>query len=291
MTVSIVKGAFKTAGTAAALRPYAAIVSARFRMLLQYRAAALGGLWTQIFFGLVFLGVYDAFYRSSSPDSAHPISFAQIVSYVWLGQMLWATLPWNADGEVRAMVRSGAVAYELCRPVDLYSLWFARALAWRTAPTLLRALPMLVFAAFVLPLIGLEEWRLVPPPSFAAAVAFAAAFLCTLLLGCALTTLLNITLLWTLNGEGIVLLTGALVTFFSGMIIPLPLFPDWAKPIVQALPFAGLVDLPFRVFIGHIPPHDVVAVLRHQLLWTLALVFFGRWLLSRGMRRIVVQGG
>ena len=37
------------------LRPYRAIVSARFRMLLQYRAAALGGLWTQIFFGLVLL--------------------------------------------------------------------------------------------------------------------------------------------------------------------------------------------------------------------------------------------
>lgn len=280
-----------TAGTTDRLRPYAAIVSARFRMLLQYRAAALGGLWTQIFFGLVFLGIYDAFYRSSSPDTPHPIAFAQIVSYVWLGQMLWATLPWNADSEVRAMVRSGAVAYELCRPVDLYSLWFARALAWRTAPTLLRALPMLVFAAFVLPLIGLGEWRLVAPPSFASAVAFMAAFVCTLLLGCALTTLLNITLMWTLNGDGIVLLMGALVTFFSGMIIPLPLFPDWAQPIVQALPFAGLVDLPFRVFIGHIPPRDVVAVLTHQLSWTLALVVFGRWLLSRGIRRIVVQGG
>jgi ABC-2 type transport system permease protein len=277
--------------TVSALRPYVAIVSARFRMLLQYRAAAIGGLWTQIFFGLVFLGIYDAFYRSSPPDQMHPMSFAQVVSYVWLGQALWAMLPWNADAEVRAMVRSGAVAFELCRPVDLYGLWFARALAWRTAPTVLRALPLCVFAVVVLPLIGLEEWRLAPPASFAAAAAFAAALVGTLLLGCALTTLLNVSLLWTLNGEGAVLLMTALVTFFSGMIIPLPLFPDWSQPIVQALPFAGLVDLPFRVFIGHIPPRDVVAVLRHQLLWTIALVLVGRWLLSRGMRRVVVQGG
>ena len=102
---------------------------------------------------------------------------------------------------------------------------------------------------------------------------------------------MNVSLLWTLNGEGAVLLMAASVTFFSGMIIPLPLFPDWTQPIVQALPFAGLVDLPFRVYIGHIPPRDVVAVLRHQLLWTIALVLFGRWLLARGMRRIVVQGG
>jgi ABC-2 type transport system permease protein len=272
-----------------ASRPYLAIVSARFRTLLQYRAAALAGVWTQLFFGLVFLGVYDAFYRSA--DRTPPMAFAQVVSYVWLGQALWAMLPWNADAEVRAMVRSGAVAYELCRPVDLYGLWYARAVAWRTAPTMLRALPMCVIVAFGLPLVGLDEWRLAAPPSFASAAAFAAALVCTLLLGCALTTLLNVSLLWTLNGEGVVLLMAALVSFLSGMIIPLPLFPDWAQPIVRALPFAGLIDLPFRVYIGHIPPRDVVAVLLHQLLWTAALVIFGRWLLSRGMRRIVVQGG
>jgi ABC-2 type transport system permease protein len=275
--------------TADALRPYAAIISARFRMLLQYRAAAVAGLWTQIFFGLVFLGVYDGFYRSS--DQTPPMTFAQVVSYVWLGQAFWAMLPWNADAEVRAMVRSGAVAYELCRPVDLYGLWYARAIAWRTAPTVLRAMPLCIFVTVGLPLLGLGEWRLAPPPSLASAAAFAAAFVCTLLLGCALTTLLNISLLWTLNGEGVVLLMTALVTFFSGMIIPLPLFPDWAQQVVQALPFAGLVDLPFRVYTGHIPPREVVAVLRHQLLWTIALVLFGRWLLSRGMRRVVVQGG
>ena len=121
------------------LRPYRAILSARFRMLLQYRAAALAGLWTQIFFGLVLLMIYEAFYRSTTVRQ--PMTFAEVVSYVWLGQALLAMLPWNADAEIRAMVRSGAVAYELCRPVDLYSLWYARALAWRTAPTILRAVP------------------------------------------------------------------------------------------------------------------------------------------------------
>ena len=126
----------------ARLRPYLAIVGARFRMLLQYRAAAIGGMWTQIFFGLVLIMVYEAFYRSTHRAAADDVP--QIVSYVWLGQALLAMLPWNADAEVRAMVRSGAVAYELCRPVDLYSLWYARALALRTAPTVLRAVPMCV---------------------------------------------------------------------------------------------------------------------------------------------------
>jgi ABC-2 type transport system permease protein len=270
------------------MKPYLAIFSARFRTMLQYRAAAIAGLLTQIFFGLVMIMVYEAFYRST--DRPQPMTFPQVVSYVWLGQALLALLPWNVDAEVKAMVRSGAVAYELCRPIDLYSLWFARAMAWRTAPTILRAVPMAILAMFVLPLIGLGEWRL-HPPTLAGGVAFVGAMACTLLLSCALTTLTNITLMWTVSADGTVVMLTALVTLFSGMIIPLPLFPDWAQPALMAMPFAGLVDLPYRVYVGNIAPSGIPAVIVRQLLWTAALVLFGRWLLARGLRRVVVQGG
>ena len=270
-------------------RPYAAVVSARFRVLLQYRAAALAGLWTQLFFGLVLIMVYEAFYASNA--AARPMTFGQLVSYVWLGQALLAMLPWNVDAEVRAMVRNGAVAYELCRPLDLYSFWYARALAWRTAPTVLRAAPMCVIASVGLPLVGLDEWRLVPPASLASAAAFGIVLTCTLLLGCAISTLINISLLWTISGEGAVLLLTTAVAFLSGMIVPLPLFPDWAQPALRVLPFAGLVDFPFRIFTGHIAPGDAGWVLFHQLAWTLAFVVAGRWLLGRGLSRVVVQGG
>jgi ABC-2 type transport system permease protein len=245
------------------MKPYLAIFKARFRTMLQYRAAAVAGLCTQIFFGLVMIMIYEAFYRST--DRPQPMTFPQVVSYVWLGQALLALLPWNADTEVKAMVRSGAVAYELCRPIDLYNLWFARAMAWRTAPTILRAMPMAILAMFVLPLIGLDEWRL-HPPTLAGGMAFAGAMVCTLLLSCALTTLTNITLMWTVSADGTVVMLTALVTLFSGMVIPLPLFPDWAQPALMAMPFAGLVDLPYRVYVGNIAPGGIPAVILRQLL-------------------------
>ena len=187
------------------------------------------------------------------------------------------------------MVRSGTVAW-LCRPVDLYGLWYARALALRTAPTMLRAVPMCVIASVILPLVGLGSGASTRRRR-SALRRVQCSIVCTLLLGCALTTLINISLLWTISGDGLVVLMTATVTFFSGMIIPLPLFPDWAQPIVRALPFAGLVDLPFRVYTGHIEPVAVPAVLAHQILWTAGLVLAGRWLLSRALRNLVVQGG
>jgi ABC-2 type transport system permease protein len=218
------------------------------------------------------------------------MSFAQVVSYVWLGQALLALLPWNADTEIRAMVRSGAVAYEMCRPLDLYSLWFTRALAWRTAPTLLRSLPIAILAVFVLPRIGLSEWSL-QLPDLSTGLAFVATMACALLLSCAVTTLINITLLWTISADGAYVMLTVLVTMFSGMIIPLPLFPDWAQPILTALPFAGLLDLPYRIYVGNISLNALPTVLLRQALWTCALILFGRWLLGRGLRLIVVQGG
>jgi ABC-2 type transport system permease protein len=273
-----------------ALRPYAAIVSARFRMLLQYRLAAVAGMWTQLVFGLVLIMIYDAFYRSSSA-AVQPMAFAQLTSYVWLGQALLAMLPWNTDAELRAMIRSGAVAYELCRPIDLYGLWYARAIAQRTAPTVLRAVPLTIFAMVILPAIGLGEWRLAPPASLAAGAGFAAALICALALGCAITTLLNISMMWTVTADGIAMMTTTLVSLTSGMLAPLPLFPAWSQTVLRWLPSAGLVDLPFRIYTGHLAPDELAGVLGRQLGWTIVLIAAGRALVRRGLARIAVQGG
>src|SRR5262249_43107373 len=150
---------------------------------------------------------------------------------------------------------------------------------------------MAVFASIGLPLLGLGDWRLSPPASFAAAAGFAAALICALALGCAISTLVNISLMWTLNNDGIVILTTAAVSLFSGMLVPLPMLPDWAQRVLQWLPFAGVMDLPFRIYSGHIAPAGLVLVLARQLGWTIAIAWCGRWLLGRGLRRIVVQGG
>ena len=271
------------------MSPYRAIIDARFRMLLQYRAAAFAGVWTQMFFGVVLIMVYEAFYRSSTV-AVQPMTMQQIVTYVWLGQALFAMLPWNADPDIRLMVRNGSVAYELCRPVDLYSLWFARAIAQRTAPTLLRAVPMTLIVIFGLPLVGLDEWQL-SAPTLAGGLGFAASLVAALLLACAISALINVSLLWTIAGDGVVMMSATVVAFCSGMIVPLPLFPESLQAVLAWLPFAGVVDLPFRVYNGDIPTSDLALVLGKQLAWTGVLVMIGRRMIARGMRRIVVQGG
>ncbi|MEH1935311.1 MAG: hypothetical protein V7L14_16775 [Nostoc sp.] len=87
---------------------------------------------------------------------------------MWLGQaFLMAVVPWSGDGEIQDLIRSGAVGYDLLRPTDLYNFWFTRALALRTAPLILRAIPLLCVTTFLFPIVGLWERSLSFPPSFA----------------------------------------------------------------------------------------------------------------------------
>ncbi|MBI5095147.1 MAG: ABC-2 family transporter protein [Candidatus Hydrogenedentes bacterium] len=263
------------------MRPYWAMLSARFRTLLQYRAAALAGFGTQLFFGVVIVMTYQAFYSANT--TPQPMSLEHVVSYIWLGQALFALMPWAPDADIRLLIRTGGVAYELLRPVNVYWLWFSRALARRTAPTVLRSIPMFITAMLLL---GLQ-----PPASLASGLAWGMATVCAVLLASAIATIFGIGMIWTISGEGLHRLVSPLVMLLSGMLIPLPLMPAWSQTFLRVLPFRGLADIPFRLYLGDIPPSSVGPMLLHQLTWVALLALFGHWLLSRAMRRLVVQGG
>ncbi|MEQ8859830.1 MAG: hypothetical protein RIC56_14395 [Pseudomonadales bacterium] len=271
------------------MRPYAAIVAARFQMLLQYRAAAFAGFVTQLFWGAIKVMVFVAFFESTS--SAQPMTLPQVLVYIWLGQALLALLPWNVDPEIAGHVRSGAVAYELLRPLHIYGFWFARTLAFRAAPTMLRMVPMLLFAYLGLPLLGLGAWALPLPAGGGAAALFCVSLFATLVLSTAITMVLHIALMWTISGEGFNRLMPGIVPLFAGLVVPLPLFPDWLQPLLFWQPFKGLADVPFRIYSGHIAAPQALLEILLQAGWCLVIVGFGMWLLGRAGQRLVVQGG
>jgi ABC-2 type transport system permease protein len=174
------------------LRPYRAVLSARFRALLQYRGAAIAGFGTQLFWGLIRMMIFTAFYAGAA--GSLPMTRENVVAYIWLGQAFLGLLVFGADREIVEMIRTGNVAYELLRPVDLYGLWLGRELASRIVPTALRATPLLVIAS----LAGWIHW-----PGPARVGAFAAVLVGAVLLSATLITLINITTFWTVSGQGI----------------------------------------------------------------------------------------
>lgn len=260
---------------------YLAMLDARIRVLLQYRTAAIAGIGTQIFFGFLRVMTFTAFYRASA--TVQPLTPGQVVSYIWLGQAFLLLGMFGVDNEIAAMVRSGTVAYELTRPANVFWLWYSRCVAGRIAPTAMRAAPQLLLGwAFL----GLQF-----PASLSALVMFCLALAGSVALAGAISLLFTLSLLWTISGEGISRLGPAVVFLLSGTVVPLPLFPPWMQPILSALPFRGLMDVPFRLYLGQMPWQEGSFALAQQWGWVAGLLLLGRWLLALGVRRLVVQGG
>lgn len=272
------------------VRPYVAAFVARFKTMLQYRAAALAGFTTQCWWGGLKVMVYTAFYRHSA--HAHvSMSLAQVITYTWLGQALLTLQPWGGDPEVAGAVRSGAVGYDRLRPVDTYAWWFIRATAWMTSRALPRAALMFAAAAILLPLAGLREWSWRAPADVAQAGLFAISLVLMIVLGAAFTMLINLSIAATLSDRGINTLAPAFVILFSGNLIPLGMFPDWLQPVLLAQPFAGMLDIPSRIYIGALTGGAAWSGLASQAFWTLVFVTLGRKGIDSVMARLEVQGG
>jgi ABC-2 type transport system permease protein len=266
------------------MRAYVSILKVRFSVQLQYRAAAAAGFFTQFFFGLVRVMVFIAFYASSA--RTQPMSLVQAVTYSWLVQVTFRMIPWNGDTEIINMVRSGGVAYELCRPLNLYAAWYARLLAMRAVPVVLGGIPIYI-VALLLP----GNYGMALPASPAAGLSFVVSLAGALILGCAVTNIISISALWTVAGEGMQRLLPTAVMLLSGLTVPLPFFPDWSQAILRLLPFSGLADVPFRFYVGTIPPTQLLPHMVLQMFWTLVIILLGLWLLRTATRRVVIQGG
>ena len=260
-----------------------------FRMKLlagmQYRAAAWAGIATQFFWGFMLIMIYEAFYRSS--DAVPPMTLEQTCRYIWLQQaFLMLTHMWQRDAEVLELIRSGGIAYELTRPVDLYGMWFSRFLGQRLSNTALRCVPVLAVSA-LLP----APYRMTLPPSLVHFALFLPALALSALLGTALILLVYVFTLRTLDFAGPGFVMNALSDFFSGSVILLPFMPRLIQRIAFVLPFRYLADFPYRLYVGSIPLPEAAAGLCISAAWCAALALLGHFLMARFLRRAVIQGG
>ncbi|MGZ2748820.1 ABC transporter permease [Burkholderia stagnalis] len=274
-----------------AFRPYAAAFAARFKTMLQYRAAAWAGFTTQCWWGALKVMVFAAFYRHAAHDAHTPMSLEQAITYTWLAQALFSLQPWAGDPDIASAVRTGGVSFDRLRPVDTYAWWFMRALAWLSARALPRVALMFAAAAIVLPLVGLGEWAWRAPADARQAALFAVSLLLMIVLAASFVMLLNLCIAATLTDRGINTFAPAFVILFSGNLIPLGFFPDRIQPLLIAQPFAGMLDIPSRIYIGTLSGAAAYAGLALQAFWIVVFVALGRKGLGSVMARLEVQGG
>lgn len=267
------------------MKKYLSFFRLRLVMGLQYRTAALAGMVTQFFWGFMEIMVFHAFYRAD--PSAYPMTMEATASYVWLQQAFLAFFgAWMFEGEIFATISGGNLAYELCRPIRIYDVWYARSVANRLSKALLRCVPILTVAVF-LP----RGYGLTASVSFPAFLCFLVSLTMGLLVMVALNMLVYGSCLFTVSGDGMRILFASLAEFLAGQVIPLPFFPERVQRILELIPFASTGNVPFRIYGGDLAGSEALRAMGIQILWLVILVAAGRLLCARGERRAIVQGG
>ncbi len=267
------------------MKKYLSYLKMRFIGSLQYRAAALAGIITQLIWGVMLILMFDAFYRAA-PES-FPMEFSQLSSYIWLGQAFFSMFVlWSFDNDIFDSISSGNIAYELSRPLDIYGLWFVKNMAMRMANATLRSIPMLILASLLPYPFGLSL-----PESPLHFLIFILSFVLAFLLVVALLMIVYISAFFTVSPMGTKIIVTTVGDFFAGVVIPIPFFPEWLQPVFYSLPFAYMQSSPFLIYSGQMSLDKALLCLLGQIVWIAVLVMIGKLMLIKALKRVVVQGG
>jgi len=266
------------------MRGYLSYFKTELLVGLQYKISALSGLTTQFFWGIIHIFVYIAFYSHTNISS---ITLKELICYVWLTQSFFSLVYLNIkDKETLESIKNGTVAYELCRPYDLYTWWYIKHLAKRIANVTLRSIPLLTLA-FVLP----QPYGMDLPISTLSFILF----ILSLMLGAIIITSINIIIetlsFFTMQDKGVSSIFYTVGDLLSGFILPIPLLPTIVVMITEYLPFRLIGDLSFRIYSGNILiPYAIKSILL-QIVWIIALIVIGKLLMKKALKKVSIQGG
>jgi ABC-2 type transport system permease protein len=267
------------------MRKYISFFKIRFIEGMQYRAAAWAGIATQFAWGGMNLLMFWAFYQNG--ENSFPMTFPELSNYIWMQQAFLAMfMAWFFDNEIFDGIMSGNIAYELCRPIDLYNMWFVKNMAIRLSRMILRCMPILIVAA-LLP----YPFNLTLPSNTLNGVSFLVSIFLGFLVLIAFSMLIYISAFYTLSPKGIRILSTSVIEFFAGAVIPLPFFPETLQPIMYALPFASMQNTPFLIYTGYITGFEVMRSMLLQVTWLIILLTSGKLLMKHALKKVVVQGG
>jgi ABC-2 type transport system permease protein len=241
--------------------------------------------WMRLFW--IYLLMYSVYWvwktlYTQSPG-AFGVSLEQMITYAILGMMMDIVLDVGPEWYMANQVRTGAIDTDLMKPLDFHFHMLAR-----SAGEVLFGLGILAVPSFA---IGYFLFDLQPPGDASTSLLFAASLVFSFFVLFHISFLIGILTMITLDIRNIAWAYYSLISFFSGQIVPLWLFPDFLRKISEVLPFQAIYYIPLSIYIRNLKGSAALQALGLQVFWAIVLAFIARWAWNRAHTRLTVQGG
>ncbi|PPK64619.1 ABC-2 family transporter protein [Actinokineospora auranticolor] len=260
-----------------------ALIVAGFRRYATYRQATVAGAFTNVVFG--FLRCYILLsIAESAGGSMVGYDPTQLVSYVWLGQGMLAVVNSWTMLDLAERVRSGEVVSDLLRPID--PLW---TYMW----TDLGRGGFAMLTRFLTPLVvGELCFGVYVPDNPLTYPLFLLSVVAALLVGFACRYLIGLCAFWLLDVRGVSMMWVFFSGAASGLYFPLAVLPDWLATALWAVtPFPSLMQASLDIAVERGGLAHGLPAFGAQVVWVVLSLLACRWVQTRAVRRLVVQGG
>ncbi|MFD2673538.1 ABC transporter permease [Marinicrinis sediminis] len=260
---------------------YLEIIRIRFLMMLAYRVNYYSGIIIYAINIGAYYFLWKAIYGNS--DTLAGFTVEQMTTYVAVGWMARAFYFNNLDREIAREIKDGSVAIQMIRPYQYLIVKMMQGLGEGIFRLLLFSVPGMLLILLLFPV------KLPADPATWGIFLIMIWF--SFLINSQLNILVGLFAFFVENNEGLMRMKRVAVDLFSGLIIPLTFFPDWAERILTWLPFQAITFLPASVFTGRVTGGAIWEAMGVQLLWFLVLTVPIAWTWRKARKRLFVQGG
>lgn len=263
------------------MKRYLSVLSVEFKKSWLYRNAAFASIPLFFLRGLLSIAMILAF---SQINHNHP---QQLINYFWLINLFYPIVSaWIVDYDLNTIIKSGNVAYEYIKPLNIYGSWFMRIIGQRVSQLCLSSFPILLVICF-LP----AGFKL----SFAISLSKGSIFLLTIILALILNVVLSllvyISVFYTYSVIGSLLVFGSIMEFTGGTVIPFNLFPSCLQHVFKLFPFWYGSAFPFQYITDQLTFHQTIYGILLQIVWIIIAAALGNLWLNHQLHRIEIQGG
>jgi ABC-2 type transport system permease protein len=259
-----------------------AFAVAGFRRYSGYRLSVAAGAFTNTVFGLLRASILVATIAAAG-GSLGGYDEGSAVAYAWVTQALIAPVAVFSWNDLALRVRTGDIAVDLARPVDLHVQFLAADLGRAAYVFLPRAIPPLA--------VGAVTFGLTMPTTALPYLLGAVSVVLAVTISFNCRFLMNLSAFWLLDHRGVAQVYIATSNILSGMYAPVAWFPGWMASIARLTPFPSMIQTPADVLTGRLDATASLRAVGVQLVWVAVTLGVVRLALARATRKLVVQGG
>ncbi|HET8560378.1 MAG TPA: ABC-2 family transporter protein [Marmoricola sp.] len=266
----------------AAARTYGRLLVSGFREASHYRLAAFAGLVANVTFGFLKAAILFATVEASG-GHLRGYDVGTMSAYVWLSQGMLGLVNLYGGHELGERIRTGDIAVDFARPLDLQLSYLARFVGNRAFSLVPRGIPSV--------LVGVLTVGMTMPTAALPYVLGLASVLLGVAVSFACVYAIHVLGFWLVETRGLQLLYMVVSGFCAGLFVPLSLFPGWLHALAYATPFPSILMTPVDVLSGQVVGSAAVHAVLVQVVWLGGVLLLGRVLTNAGLHRLEVQGG